>query len=147
MNKTLKRWLVFAGVHLAVIGAVFLFKAYLALVSIPVVKLLGQCAFAKLTHLYCPGCGGTRAATALMHFDLLQSLKYNPLVLLLAAVFVYYDVQAFVNIIKKKDRVLKINAKLLYVTAAGVIIFFLIRNLLMVVWQFDLIGDLVGYWR
>ena len=31
-------------------------------------------------HLYCPGCGGTRAVMALLHGNLFQAIKYNALV-------------------------------------------------------------------
>jgi hypothetical protein len=37
------------------------------------------CAFHRLTGLYCPGCGGTRAMHALVHFDLPGALAMNAL--------------------------------------------------------------------
>jgi hypothetical protein len=50
------------------------------------------CVFHQLTGLYCPGCGGTRAMHALVHFDLERALSMNalpfvaaPLLLLLTA--------------------------------------------------------------
>ncbi len=42
------------------------------------------CLFQRLTGLYCPGCGATRALRALLKGRLLQSLLYHPLVLYLA---------------------------------------------------------------
>lgn len=42
------------------------------------------CPFWKLTGLYCPGCGGTRAIRALLHGDILLSLRCHPLILYLA---------------------------------------------------------------
>lgn len=44
------------------------------------------CLFHWLTGLYCPGCGGTRAALHLLHGDIAGSLRYHPLVLYLAVV-------------------------------------------------------------
>jgi Protein of unknown function (DUF2752) len=38
---------------------------------------LPRCTLNRLTGLYCPGCGGTRAAAALMHGDVLQAAAYN----------------------------------------------------------------------
>jgi hypothetical protein len=42
------------------------------------------CPTYALTGTYCPGCGGLRAAHALLHGDLVASLGRNPLVLPLA---------------------------------------------------------------
>ena len=39
-----------------------------------------RCYFNELTGLYCPGCGGTRCAYALLHGDLAQAAAYNLLV-------------------------------------------------------------------
>jgi hypothetical protein len=37
------------------------------------------CVFHQVTGLYCPGCGGTRAMHALVHFDLAGALAMNAL--------------------------------------------------------------------
>jgi len=37
------------------------------------------CMFHALTGLHCPGCGGTRCASALVHGDFPQAMAYNPL--------------------------------------------------------------------
>jgi hypothetical protein len=37
------------------------------------------CVFHRVTGLYCPGCGGTRAMHALVHFDLPGALAMNAL--------------------------------------------------------------------
>lgn len=41
--------------------------------------ILGICPLHKMTGLYCPGCGGTRAIKALIHIHPLQSLYYHPI--------------------------------------------------------------------
>lgn len=43
-------------------------------------KMLPACIFWRLTGFYCPGCGGTRALSALLSGRLLQSLVYHPFV-------------------------------------------------------------------
>jgi hypothetical protein len=57
------------------------------LLGIPMGQMLPECTFYRITGLYCPGCGGTRAVTALLKGKLLTSLYDHPFVLYLA---VYY---------------------------------------------------------
>jgi hypothetical protein len=40
-------------------------------------RWLPSCAFHKLTGLYCPGCGSTRALHALLHGDVLTAMRFN----------------------------------------------------------------------
>ena len=44
-------------------------------------------------HVYCPGCGGTRAMEALLRLDLIQSLRYNPMIIILAVFFTAAAIQ------------------------------------------------------
>lgn len=48
------------------------------------------CVFLRLTGLYCPGCGGTRAFIALLRGQFLRSLIYHPVVLYGAALYFVY---------------------------------------------------------
>ena len=47
----------------------------------PSEKWLPKCMFYKLTGLYCPGCGATRALSAILHGDLKASLHNNLLLI------------------------------------------------------------------
>lgn len=70
----------------AVFGGLLLF---LAVVRIPV----PPCLFYRLTGLYCPGCGGTRAWIALLHGRFLQSLIYHPVVVYGTVIYLVYAVR------------------------------------------------------
>ena len=58
----------------------------------PHAKWLPRCMFHQLTGLYCPGCGATRALSAMLHGDMKASLHNNlrlfPLLALIAVLIV-----------------------------------------------------------
>ncbi|MGB5188346.1 MAG: DUF2752 domain-containing protein [Acidimicrobiia bacterium] len=43
------------------------------------------CGFARCTGVACPGCGMTRAAGQLVRGNVVEALRYHPLILLIAA--------------------------------------------------------------
>ncbi len=75
----------------AALGA--LGAAYLYAVDPSVPGRYPPCASLTLTHFYCPGCGGLRAAHALLHGDVALSLERNPLVLPLVLLLVGWAVR------------------------------------------------------
>lgn len=48
-----------------------------------------KCIFHSITGLDCPGCGSQRAASALLHGNILQALNYNLLFVLLVPFMLY----------------------------------------------------------
>ena len=67
-----------------VAGTLFLLYKLLPL---PYDKLMVPCIFYSAFGLYCPGCGGTRAVSALLHGQILTSFICHPLVLYTACPF------------------------------------------------------------
>lgn len=53
---------------------------------IPLIRQGIPCLFHLFTGIYCPGCGGTRAAKFLLHGQIGKSLQYHPLVLYMALI-------------------------------------------------------------
>lgn len=53
------------------------------------------CPFHKLTGLYCPGCGSLRALHQLLHGNILNAFKYNPL-MILSLPFIIYSFLSYV---------------------------------------------------
>src|SRR5260370_40524164 len=49
-----------------------------------------QCPIYRYLHVYCPGCGATRALAALLHLRIAEALHYNALVVLLVPVLLAY---------------------------------------------------------
>lgn len=50
---------------------------------------LPRCPIYSLTGLYCPGCGTTRALHRLLHADMREALRLNPLLVILLPVLAY----------------------------------------------------------
>lgn len=114
--------------------------------SIP--RLFLPCGMKVYFHLYCPGCGGTRAVEHLMHFQFVQSFLSNPLVLIMAAMAAYYWGKALYMLIKNKgDAHYRINTAPIWAFLAVMIIFFVIRNILLVRFGVDYLGELAKYYQ
>jgi hypothetical protein len=54
-----------------------------------------QCPIFRYLHVYCPGCGATRALSALLHLRIAEALHYNALVVLLVPVLLAYFTAAY----------------------------------------------------
>ena len=62
-----------------------------------------QCPFFRLTHLYCPGCGATRALAALLHGRVVEALHYNALLVLLLPFLLGYFAVVYWNAVKQNQ--------------------------------------------
>lgn len=139
--NTKKRWFIFIIVNLL---PFFTACAYLILKSEVEAfgKSIAVCAMHDFFHLYCPACGGTRAVKAILSFDFLTALKCNPSVLLAFVYFIYYDIRAFVNIIRKKEKVVERIHPFAPISLLVVFIgYAILRNVLLVYFNVDFIGD------
>lgn len=57
---------------------------------------LNGCVFKRVTGVYCPGCGGTRAFFALLRLDLIKSFFYHPAVLYFSVVYLVFMGKMFI---------------------------------------------------
>lgn len=100
-----------------------------------------QCVFLQATHLYCPGCGGTRAFFSMLKGQLWRSVRYNPAVVLGAILILYYEVTVIMTIVGKKGKVYYCRKPWpVYVYVGIVIIYAIVRNILLAVYGIDLMG-------
>lgn len=99
------------------------------------------CIIRKKYHIYCPGCGGTRAAEALFRLHPVQSLKYNPVVILLIVVAICITL---IHIIESKQNGEKLYNARMAIYISFLIIWFVlstVRNILLLYYGIDVLGD------
>jgi hypothetical protein len=107
--------------------------------------LLGGCLMHRF-FIYCPLCGGTRAVAALLRLDLLSALQYNAFVVLLCFVILALDIWAWVRYFQKKEPLLHLPTWCWVAACVALVAYFILRNLLMIVFGIDPTGDLVYFW-
>ena len=101
---------------------------------------LMECKFLSNYHLYCPGCGGTRAVYSLLQLKLIDSVLYNPIVPFGATLYLYYNIRIIVSIRTKKEFLIKNNLSPIIILSTIAIIYLILRNILLLK-GIDIIGD------
>lgn len=111
------------------------------LFPIPLSKLMLPCLVQRMLGIYCPGCGGTRAVTALLRGDFLASFICHPLVLYTAAAGGWFLLSQTIERISRHHLNIGMKYRDGYVWAALVIVVinFIVKNLLLIVWHIDLL--------
>ncbi len=99
--------------------------------------LLTHCPFREIFHVYCPGCGGTRAVFALIRLRLLTSFRMNPLPLLTILWLLIFICAG--KLAPKLRR--KIRLRSLFVLGTVFVLYSVVRNILLLCWGIDLVGD------
>ena len=94
------------------------------------------CIFHRITKLYCPGCGMTRAIFALLNLNIKQAIRNNILVVLVMPFIVIYIINyAYIWINNLKKDPSKIFPKWLWYTLLIITISFgIIRNIKYFYW-------------
>ncbi len=84
---------------------------------------LPPCVFHTLTGYYCPGCGGSRAVTALLHGHLLRSLYYHPFVVYAAGIGGWFMISQSVERLSKGRFKIGLHYRNVYLFIALALIF------------------------
>ena len=146
MQKSRKNELFYyLAFHLALAlgAALLLFWAYLS-------RLAGTaglyCPLHQLLHLYCPFCGGTRVLSALPRLDFGAAISANPLVFLLIPLFLFFDLRALIRLLGKEEAPFRLPPLLIPAVLSAFLVYGIIRNLLLLIWGIDPLGDLASYY-
>ncbi len=121
---------------------VFLFSLlFLYLDTLDLFDLLLICPF-HLLGLYCPTCGLTRACHALLSFDLWRAALANPcLFFILFSLLWYFGFGVFALIKREEALFFRAGRWPIWLTLSSLIFWFLLRNILLLFFQIDPLGD------
>ena len=101
-------------------GAAFTFR-FLGIKSLP-------CGFYDTTGLYCLTCGATRATLALTRFEIVRSVLFNPLPVMIVIYLLVVMIFEIVCIIRKKRVVVQWLPWNVISMLFVLIVFFILRN-------------------
>ena len=101
-----------------------------------------QCSFITIFKTYCPGCGGTRAVRALLHFDIIGSFKYHPIVPIAAFSALAYEIASIRCLIKGEPRRSLIRPWMIY-TFFGIWLGYSALRMILLYFGIDLLGNVL----
>ena len=103
-------------------------------VLLDIFEVIGlKCPFYELLHIYCPGCGTTRMIRSLLHFEIYQAFRYNPLVFTLLFAILGIIIAEIVYFIRNK-KMFNISTKIYVVLVVITIIYWILRNIPFFSW-------------
>ncbi len=141
-RKNLWIWI---AVHLVLLLGILLFPYYQRWMTGRFLILSG-CIMHDFLHLYCPFCGGTRALAALLHGSVGDAFRFHPLLPLFFFAGILYDGMTFYRILTGKKLPVRIPKGVTVTIVAGIVGYWILRNVLLIAFHFDPIGDLLPYW-
>ncbi|MDF2513460.1 MAG: hypothetical protein K0S04_3326 [Herbinix sp.] len=103
---------------------IFFKENFLALV----LPLLPSCYFYNLFHLYCPSCGNTRSVISLLHGEVLSSLRFNIVPILLTVLLLLSYIEFVTYSFGKQVRLLPRKLSFYLILIACLILYWIVRN-------------------
>lgn len=94
----------FVSISILVIGSLWIFYSE----RLPIHP---SCLMKTLSGVPCPGCGGTRAVSALLHGDVFNAIYINPLSLLVFIFFCIAPIWTFIDGIRNKRTLYNVLTK------------------------------------
>ena len=160
-----RRWIGFGATSLILMAALF----YVVLLRLNFDHIRfqeGSCTFSQKLHLYCPGCGGTRAVKYLLEGKILYSLLAHPIPVYAGVILLRIWTALLHNVIvgrtskrenmktASKGGVAQTAPKLwpvfchweMWFILVVVFGFFILRDVALVTLKCDFLGDLAQHW-
>ena len=104
-----------------------------------------HCVFKHNIKLYCPGCGGSRSLVYLLRLDLLRSFICYPALPVTALLILDADIRAVISFVKNSPKaILGFRTGALISIPTIIILNFVVRNILLICFGIDMIGDIIN---
>ncbi len=142
-RKTAKRFALF---HLIPLACAALFPLYRRLVGLLPQNMTG-CILHDWLFLYCPLCGGTRAAEALLRLNFAAAFRANAYVTLLAVAALVHYIVAWVRLLRGGTVLFRFLAWEWIAAAVLLLVYGVLRNVVMIRFGRDPLGDLGAFWN
>lgn len=124
--------------------AVLTMLGYMVLQKIGVIPSM-PCILHDVWHIYCPGCGGTRAIFAFLQGHILESLYYNPVIVLGVVLAMYYEIGIVVTLRKRNGkRYYSVSSVPWIVCGVILVAFTVVRNYLLLGQGYDMLQDFIS---
>ncbi len=93
------------------------------------------CAVLQAVHIYCPGCGGTRAFDAFVHFHYLKSIRFNCAVPYGMVAYFVFMINTFLERRLQRRLIPKLSPFVLLYVGLGILLLqWVVRNVLLLAW-------------
>lgn len=123
-----------SGLVLAVAVSVLFVLQHSSRIRLDLTQVIYPCMFHRLSGLYCPGCGGTRAVKALLDGHLLECFLYHPFVLYCAVLYVLFMASHTLELLFAKRlpiRGLDFKISYVYIGIILILLQWMVKNLLL----------------
>ncbi len=140
-ERSVDKTLYILGLIFALLLFTFLFLVHSGRLHFDPTGVVPPCLFHRVSGLYCPGCGGTRAVHALLEGNLIASFLYHPFVPYAAVLYALFMVSHTVEWIaarKKSSREtrftkgLSLNSGYLFAGILLILLQWMVKNLLAI---------------
>ena len=142
-KRPLMRW---AMAHVGIVLLLLFYPLYVRLAQTLFPSFSG-CILHDYLFVYCPMCGGTRALTAMLHLQFAKAFSYNPLVVVGVFFALILDAVLLIRILKKKEPMITVSNGAWVALASVLILYGILRNVLMICYGYDPLGDLGPIWQ
>lgn len=123
-----------SGLALAAVTSVLFVLQHSSRIHLDLTQIIYPCVFHRLSGLYCPGCGGTRAVKALLDGHLVKCFLYHPFVLYCAVLYVLFMVSHTLELLFAKRlpiRGLDFKISYVYIGIILILLQWMAKNLLL----------------